>query len=153
MTYILYYFMYIPYLIILSNIFLKNYYFVTLYFLCSLLNIFLKKFIFPLIYKYNNTDQLPYIGNIKRPNNFGYLDKIDSLFENKKGYGMPSGHSQGVSFFITYNIINLDSYILNIFYIIIGIFVMYNRYYYNYHTLQQIFIGNLIGISYGILLC
>ncbi len=34
---------------------------------------------------------------------------------------------------------------------IVSIVVMYNRYYYRYHTIEQIMVGGVIGIGLGVL--
>tara|TARA_B000000557_G_scaffold263889_2_gene267794 strand:+ start:127 stop:609 length:483 start_codon:yes stop_codon:yes gene_type:complete len=79
------------------------------------------------------------------------------FINNKKAttYGMPSGHSQNISLFVTYYILELldsiDSHknILILLLIITGIFIMYSRVKFRCHTIQQVILGGIIGVAMG----
>lgn len=76
--------------------------------------------------------------------------------------GMPSNHSQFISYFILFYIVQIiwvnskyfDS-LLKVFYtsllILMGLIVCYSRYYLNYHTLEQVVVGACIGSLFGII--
>lgn len=74
--------------------------------------------------------------------------------------GMPSGHSQMISFALSFwlmyiwqskNICKLWKIFVSIFFSIISILIMYSRFYEGCHTKLQILIGSVIGLSLGIL--
>jgi len=97
----------------------------------------------------------PILGYGIRPNM-----KDCGLFRNNtlsKSYGMPSGHSQIICLFITYWILEIlkeDGFqtFQIIILIIIALVVMYSRVYWaKCHTIAQVLVGGIIGISLGIL--
>jgi membrane-associated phospholipid phosphatase len=69
-------------------------------------------------------------------------------------YGMPSAHAQIVTFLALYVIYYMNlSYNTKIVIILIALSVYFQRYYFNYHTIQQIIggivVGYLLWILYG----
>ena len=66
-------------------------------------------------------------------------------------YGMPSGHAQTVAFNLAFITGILKSPIITIFYSIISIITLGQRYIYKNHTILQLFIGFIIGTAIGIL--
>lgn len=76
---------------------------------------------------------------------------------NKKisTFGMPSGHAQSVFFSAMFILLTLKitPYIAFIFisfiYLFIVLITSYQRIKYKYHTISQVIIGSLIGISLG----
>lgn len=75
------------------------------------------------------------------------------------GYGMPSAHSQFTGFLTIYfimrliyqlpNIKKLNKTLIYIYLILTSILIMFSRYYLNYHHLEQIIIGFLLGSFLG----
>ncbi len=130
--------------------------------ICDIFNRILKEGIFRNIYKYYNTDYLPILGKGNRPDNAKSCSCLNIINENKL-FGMPSGHTQIITFISTYIILNMI-YKLNfkikniiifililIILILIVIYVMFTRVYITYcHTIRQVLIGGLIGLLFGI---
>jgi membrane-associated phospholipid phosphatase len=125
-----------------------------LIFLNIIINFVTKKFFIELFKKdsfkkYNH--RLPLLGSFCRP--------IDTKCEmlTMTGYGMPSGHSQIVSFLFAFYYFyykNTKEFSMNIFlvYLAIALFVMYTRYSSGMHSIQQIILGHLYGILIGYVL-
>lgn len=106
------------------------------------LNYIFKNFIFKPFMKHKH---FPFIGQGTRPSGA----KNTGIFSNNKlstSYGMPSGHSQGIGFFLFYELLfkKYDT-IGNIIFIILSIYLLYSRVRLNCHTPQQVLIGFLIG--------
>jgi len=103
-----------------------------LYSICFVLNRILKEF-----FRYSMGNKVfPILGNGNRPNSV-----ISS-------YGMPSGHSQAVGFFIAQQIKTKSKYLIPS--ILISLEVMYSRIANGHHTIQQVIIGFLIGLLFGL---
>jgi dolichyldiphosphatase len=66
-------------------------------------------------------------------------------------YGMPSGHVQGVAFSLMFVYLVLNNIYVLWFYLFVVVLTMMQRYNYNNHTLSQIIIGLLVGLSVGYL--
>lgn len=76
------------------------------------------------------------------------------------GYGMPSSHSQFIWYFAVYgslylfNYIHLDHTVWKVLtsaaMFALAILVAVSRIYLGYHTLNQVIIGSLVGISFGL---
>jgi membrane-associated phospholipid phosphatase len=84
-----------------------------------------------------------------RPRNQIYLNKYDiseANISNHK-YGMPSGHAQATGYSITFLYLVSKSQALLMITSFIGATTLYQRYVYNRHTIGQLVIGLLIGIS------
>lgn len=60
-------------------------------------------------------------------------------------YGMPSGHSSSVAFSTAYIFFALNSNKISSFYLFITIVTAIQRVIYNFHTLNQVLIGIIIG--------
>jgi len=71
-------------------------------------------------------------------------------FVNPLDLGMPSGHMQNCFFILSYIFLVTRSYYLFIFNMILTIISMYQRFESNSHTLFQLFVGSLIGLTTGI---
>lgn len=163
---------FLPVLIIISSfsfglIFfnIKGLIFAGLALLCNIINFLFKNYFFKPIYYYMQKSSLPIIGLGERPHNHPRLDMLENYFSEALSFGMPSGHSQSILFFATFWIMYIllefnDKKSNNdiiykccsiIYLMIISIVVMYNRYYFRYHTIEQIIIGGIIGIGLGIL--
>lgn len=134
--------------------------------ICStLINLFFKNYIFKPIYYSTGRSSLPILGQGERPHDHPKLDMLENYWSESISFGMPSGYSQTILFYATFWII----YILieykenksntdiiykccSIVYMIILIFiVIHNRYYFRYHTIEQIVIGGIFGIGLAFL--
>ena len=103
-----------------------------LYSICFVLNRILKE-----VCRYSMGDKVwPIVGNGNRPNS------------NISSYGMPSGHSQAVGFFIAHQIKTKSKYLIPS--VLISLEVMYSRIANGHHTIQQIVVGFLIGLIFGL---
>jgi membrane-associated phospholipid phosphatase len=60
-------------------------------------------------------------------------------------YGMPSGHSSSVAFSTAYIFFALHSNKISSFYLFIAIVTAIQRVIYNFHSLDQVFIGFIVG--------
>ena len=90
---------------------------------------------------------LKYIFKEPRPKNNKYI--INKLLKYDI-YGMPSGHAQ-MAFFTTifiYLAFNRKKYIM-IAYLMYSILISYQRVKENYHTVNQVFVGGIIGLLFG----
>jgi len=107
--------------------------------------------------KFMGNKKFPVLGYGTRPNT-----KNCGLFCNEKdskSYGMPSGHAQIICFFVTYWILEIiqtknRKRINKLFSIgillTLALLVMYSRVYWSKcHTIQQVIMGGVIGISFG----
>ena len=77
----------------------------------------------------------------ENPRKFLESDKF-----SKKKYGMPSGHSQLVFFSIMYSYLvtgSLIPWVLGL--LIIGLIVIYERYVFKNHTINQLISGAVLG--------
>ena len=128
----------------------------------DILNKFLKEVVFRNIYK--KKKYIKYLGIGKRPKLAKGCSCL-SVLKEEKLFGMPSGHSQYSAFLciflilffsnnlnfknkINYAIIILLSLIL----ILITFYIMYTRIYITQcHTINQVIVGGLIGIIFGII--
>lgn len=107
----------------------KNFLF---YSICFILNRILKE-----VFKYLMGDTVwPLLGNGNRPNS------------HLSSYGMPSGHSQAVGFFIAHQIKTKSKYLIP--FVLISLEVMYSQIANGHHTLQQVIVGFLIGLIFGL---
>lgn len=66
-------------------------------------------------------------------------------------YGMPSGHAQVCGFCLAFMTILFKSPFISLFYAVISIITLYQRYIYKNHTIPQLIVGFLIGLASGIL--
>ena len=163
------------YLTILNCIIAPSYnsfYLFIVYCLVVISNLILKNIIVKPLYNLFNLKSLPILGIGARPTNAEschlVLDNILSL-----SYGMPSGHSQivwAVATYILYKIItnwynnykyNKDIMISGYVWLVISciiilvcaIYISYSRVYIEgCHTIQQIIIGGIIGIVFGLII-
>jgi membrane-associated phospholipid phosphatase len=70
----------------------------------------------------------------------------------KKKFGMPSGHSQLTFFSIVYGYLVINQFIpWTLLLLIIGFIVMYERYIFRNHTINQLIYGSLFGSAIGLL--
>jgi len=118
-------------------------------------NGFLKHYMFKPIM---GNKKWPILGYGKRPKgakNCGIIAQSPPV--KAKSYGMPSGHASTALFFSTYLIRHLldSNFKKNVE--IIGILIltliafgiMYSRVYLKCHTIQQVIMGGLLGVSFG----
>jgi len=77
-----------------------------------------------------------------------FLD-TDKFFKNK--FGMPSGHSQNTFFSIMYAYLVTNSFISCFLLLLIGLIVIYERYKYRNHTLNQLIVGAGVGVTFAYL--
>jgi dolichyldiphosphatase len=157
---LIYFSIYLPYIILFFSLFMSYFYnnpiiilFISTYIINICINFFIKYIIF-LFFPFNPIFLRPINNNYHLFNT--HLDNI----------GMPSGHSQIISFtstfwilIILYNIYhnyindNIHLWILLIIILILlVIFINYSRYYLKYHTILQIIIGNILGICFASLI-
>ncbi len=64
-------------------------------------------------------------------------------------YGMPSGHAQNMSFITSFLFFNTKHYFFTILSILTTLLTIFQRYYYNNHTILQILVGLLMGVIVG----
>jgi len=128
---------YIPYFMFLIKAFYLDFYNYNLYshqFLLFLLLILFNVFINTL---------LKNIIQEERPlptSQYGELQK----------HGMPSGHAQMTAFLFTYQIQKLNFTTNFILFLMLAL-SYYQRYIFNFHSFNQIFIGGMIGSLFGLL--
>ncbi len=92
------------------------------------------------------------------------IDKktFNSLIKNKEKYyqknglpfnifGMPSGHAQGVFYSTVFIYLVFNNIKLTLFYLFISLLTLFQRVFYNHHTVLQVIVGSLVGLSLGIL--
>jgi len=72
-------------------------------------------------------------------------DKDKLLSSNVQRYGMPSGHAQSVSFSTMFIYLSLHNIYLTSVFIIISFIAIFQRVYLNFHTLEQVILGMLVG--------
>jgi membrane-associated phospholipid phosphatase len=118
-----------------------------LYFLVTNpINNFFKNFVFKPLMK---EETFPIIGCGHRPigaKNTGII----STGNVSTSYGMPSGHSQGVGFFLLYELLFKKYNIIgNIILILICFYLLYSRINLGCHTTQQTLIGFTIGALFA----
>jgi len=163
---------FVPILIILASFSfglmffnIKGLIFAGLALLCNIINFFFKNYFFKPIYYSMQKSTLPFLGLGERPHDHPRLDMLENYYSEAVSFGMPSGHSQSVLFFATFWIMYIliefkDKKSNNdiiykcssiIYLMIVSIVVMYNRYYYRYHTIEQIMVGGVIRIGLGVL--
>ena len=136
-----------PYILLIITIYLlwnkQNLlsYYIIGFFINILINICLK-----LIFKQPRpSDDKKLFNIISKPEN-------QTLFKNKNSfdiYGMPSGHAQRTFYsvvFIWFALKNKNYFIL---YLLFSLFIIFQRIYFNYHTIIQVIIGVLIGSIFG----
>ncbi len=167
---------FIPLYTFLYGLISIDYYFILMsvfYLINSSANLIIKH-LFKLLYQYSRKKSLPILGIGERPPGaytnpkIGFLDKFS--FEAKL-FGMPSGHSQNAWFFCAFGIFYLidkvyytdkdkyNSFKINksiwvfitiIIMLILATFISYSRVANNYHTTQQVILGGLIGVGFGL---
>jgi membrane-associated phospholipid phosphatase len=83
----------------------------------------------------------------KQPRPSHPLKFLESDSFSKKKYGMPSGHSQLAFFSMFYAYLVINKFIPWTFLLlIVGIIVIYERFYFRNHTLYQLISGAALGI-------
>lgn len=97
-------------------------------------------------YKINEILKL-YILEPRPKNQKNFIDN-DALI-GAHFYGMPSGHAQGISFSIIYLYLVKKSLPLLYLTLFIGFLTLYQRWKYNRHTVEQLGIGSMVGLSLG----
>jgi membrane-associated phospholipid phosphatase len=163
---------FIPTLIIIASLSfgiiffnIKAIIFAILCLICNFINFILKNYFFKPLYYYLGKSRIPILGLGERPHNHPRLDMLENYYTEAFSFGMPSGHAQSILFFATFWIIyilyefkkkktNRDIILkcCSIIYLMcLCILVIYNRYYFKYHTIEQLVIGGLVGIGLGIL--
>ena len=68
------------------------------------------------------------------------------FYNYEKYLGMPSGHSQNVFYSTFFVFFALKKYNILLLYLFISFITIYQRVYFNYHTVSQVFVGSLLGI-------
>lgn len=144
-------------------------YLFTTYIICVFSNHVLKN-IFKIIYNLFNVKEIPILGRGIRPD--GATNCGSFLFypdKSSTSYGMPSGHSQSIWFLVTYLILSINDKKIKLFerrmnkkyneiikytsiigLLCLGILVSYSRVEIeNCHTIEQVTLGGLLGISLG----
>lgn len=64
-------------------------------------------------------------------------------------FGMPSGHAQSSFFSVAFMYFALKDKNLLYFYSLFSLLICYQRYYFNYHSILQLVIGAITGLSFG----
>jgi len=65
-------------------------------------------------------------------------------------FGMPSGHAQNVLFSTVYIYLALKKINVLLFYLVFAFITMFQRIYNNYHSINQIIVGDIIGALFAI---
>ena len=65
-------------------------------------------------------------------------------------FGMPSGHAQTVLFSTVYIYLAVKKMNVLVFYLLISFITMFQRIYKNYHSINQILVGDIIGALFAI---
>ena len=73
------------------------------------------------------------------------IEKYDGIEE----YGMPSGHAQSSMFSLTYLYLVKQSPSWLLIELFIAILTLYQRWNYRRHTIQQLFVGSVVGIVFA----
>jgi membrane-associated phospholipid phosphatase len=68
------------------------------------------------------------------------------FYNYDKYLGMPSAHSQNVFYSTFFVFFALKKYNILLLYLFISFITVYQRVYFNYHTVSQVFVGGIIGI-------
>jgi membrane-associated phospholipid phosphatase len=149
-----------PFILFISTLFLlkKKYHFFEFYIIGFILNIFLNQFLKILIKQPRpSVDSKTFDLAMKHMKN---CTNYTNLISYDKVLGMPSGHSQGVFFTTTFIFLvyfnkklsfNKNNIYILLFYIVISLVTITQRVYYKFHTINQIIVGGLIGISFAYL--
>jgi dolichyldiphosphatase len=66
-------------------------------------------------------------------------------------YGMPSGHAQMMWFIVFYNMSEIKNLFLQVFFILSGLLISYDRVRREKHTIKQVLVGGILGSIFGIL--
>jgi len=107
-------------------------------------------FIFYIIFFIINIYINNYLTNkIKQKNPPHPIKFLESDTFSKKRYGMPSFHSQNIFFSIGYVYFILNNFIWRVVLLLIGFFVIYERYVFRDHTMEQLIYGALLGLILG----
>ena len=111
---------------------------------------------------YGKKERLPILGLGRRPNGAKYCGLFideNNLEGKSTSFGMPSGHAMmsiltmvfWLSYFYNKNEKNIRTYISMILIIIITLSICYSRIILNCHTIQQVIVGGLFGILFGLI--
>lgn len=87
-------------------------------------------------------------------NNFNLALTHGKRFIFKNGipydiFGMPSGHSESCFYSTTFVYLALKDKNILFIYLLISFITMFQRIAYNYHTLFQVFVGTIVGITFA----
>ena len=85
----------------------------------------------------------------KSPRPRGYLDSQyddGGIYTNNEMYGMPSGHSSFVFYCTMFHWLVKQDVIVLMVELFIAALTVYQRWKYKKHTLEQLFVGGIIGI-------
>jgi len=86
---------------------------------------------------------------IKQKNPSHPIKFLESDTFSKKRYGMPSFHTQNIFFSIGYVFFILNNFIWRLVLLLIGIAVIYERYVFRDHTMEQLLYGSILGLLLG----
>jgi membrane-associated phospholipid phosphatase len=86
---------------------------------------------------------------IKQKNPSHPIKFLESDSFSKKRYGMPSFHTQNMFFSIVYVFFILNNFIWRLVLLLIGVAVIYERYVFRDHTMEQLLYGALLGSLIG----
>ena len=86
---------------------------------------------------------------IKQKNPSHPIKFLESDSFSKKRYGMPSFHTQNMFFSIGYVFFILNNFIWKLVLLLIGFAVIYERYVFRDHTMEQLLYGALLGSLIG----
>lgn len=64
-------------------------------------------------------------------------------------YGMPSGHAETCGFSLSFITLSLQNYYISLFYLIITIITLCERYIKKNHTILQLIVGFILGLIVG----
>ena len=79
----------------------------------------------------------------------------EAIFKNKMHfdiYGMPSGHAQCTFYSSIFILLALKNKTIFTLYLLFSLFIIYQRVYFSYHTINQVIVGSLIGCGFAYLM-
>ena len=123
---------------------------ISFFIICMLIFNNFKFVIFYVIFFIINMYFNNYLTNlIKQKNPSHPIKFLESETYSKKRYGMPSFHSQNMFFSIGYSFFILNNFIWKLVLLLIGFAVIYERYVFRDHTMEQLLYGSILGLLLG----
>ena len=119
---------------IICMLIFNNFKFFIFYVICFIINMYFNNYLTNLIKQKNPSHPIKF---------------LESETYSKKRYGMPSFHSQNMFFSIGYAFFILNNFIWKLILLLIGFAVIYERYVFRDHTMEQLLYGAILGLIIG----